>query len=132
MVQPTEELVRLVVVAPETLPANLEQAIGLGRLSWPLTAIRRLADKMLELADGRVFDSSEALKLKLVDQIGYWDDAVEKMAGLLGEKDIKVVRYENHVNIFDRLLNAETHAPALSLESLTQAARPKLQYLWQP
>jgi molecular chaperone DnaK (HSP70) len=37
----------------EELPARLEQALGLGRNSWPLTAIRRFADRMLELADGR-------------------------------------------------------------------------------
>lgn len=38
---------------PEQLPARLEQALGLGRNSWPVSAIRWLADKMLELADGR-------------------------------------------------------------------------------
>lgn len=38
---------------PEELPARLEQAIGLGRLSWPLQAIRRLADVLLENAEGR-------------------------------------------------------------------------------
>jgi molecular chaperone DnaK (HSP70) len=38
---------------PEQLPARLEQALGLGRLSWPLPTIRALADKLLALADGR-------------------------------------------------------------------------------
>ncbi len=38
---------------PEQLPAKLEQTLGLGRNSWPLTAIRKLADGMLELAEGR-------------------------------------------------------------------------------
>lgn len=38
---------------PEELPGKLEQALALGRNSWPLSAIRRLADRMLELADGR-------------------------------------------------------------------------------
>jgi len=40
-------------VEPEQLPAKLEQALGLGRNSWPISAIRKLADRMLELADGR-------------------------------------------------------------------------------
>jgi hypothetical protein len=40
-------------VAPEELPAKLEQTLGLGRNSWPLSAIRRLADRMLELAEHR-------------------------------------------------------------------------------
>jgi hypothetical protein len=38
---------------PEQLPARLEQALGLGRLSWSLPAVRALADKLLALADGR-------------------------------------------------------------------------------
>jgi molecular chaperone DnaK (HSP70) len=38
---------------PEQLPARLEQVLGLGRNSWPVSAIRKLADKMLEFADGR-------------------------------------------------------------------------------
>jgi molecular chaperone DnaK (HSP70) len=40
-------------VPPEQLPARLEQALGLGRLSWPLPAVRALADKLLALSDGR-------------------------------------------------------------------------------
>ncbi len=38
---------------PEQLPARLEQALALGRLSWPLPTIRALADKLLAFADGR-------------------------------------------------------------------------------
>ena len=38
---------------PEQLPARLEQTLGLGRNSWPVSAIRRLADQMLELSEGR-------------------------------------------------------------------------------
>jgi hypothetical protein len=38
---------------PEQLPGRLEQALGLGRLSWPLPTIRALADKLLLVADGR-------------------------------------------------------------------------------
>ncbi|MFN3325536.1 MAG: Hsp70 family protein [Bryobacteraceae bacterium] len=40
-------------VTPEELPARLEQTLGLGRNSWPLSTIRRLADVFLELAEGR-------------------------------------------------------------------------------
>jgi molecular chaperone DnaK (HSP70) len=40
-------------LAPEQLPARLEQALALGRASWPLTTIRALADKLLSVAEGR-------------------------------------------------------------------------------
>src|SRR5204863_9394412 len=40
-------------LAPEELPARLEQTMGLGKNSWPLTAIRQMADAFLAAADGR-------------------------------------------------------------------------------
>jgi len=40
-------------LAPDQLPARLEQTLALGRLSWPLATVRALADKLLALADGR-------------------------------------------------------------------------------
>ncbi|HOK47957.1 MAG TPA: molecular chaperone DnaK, partial [Bryobacteraceae bacterium] len=40
-------------IAPEQLPGKLEGALGLGKNSWPLAAIRQLGDLLLELADGR-------------------------------------------------------------------------------
>ncbi len=42
-----------VPVAPEELPARLEQILGLGKNSWPLSAIRQLADAFLAAAAGR-------------------------------------------------------------------------------
>lgn len=51
------ELVRDVfqrgTLVPEELPSKLEQALALGRNSWPLETIRKLADVFLELAEGR-------------------------------------------------------------------------------
>jgi molecular chaperone DnaK (HSP70) len=47
------ETFRAAALPPAELPARLEQALGLGRGSWPLPAIRRLADRLLELAEGR-------------------------------------------------------------------------------
>jgi hypothetical protein len=38
---------------PEQLPAKLEQTLGVGRNAWPVSVIRKLADRMLELAEGR-------------------------------------------------------------------------------
>ncbi len=47
---------------PAALPAKLEQTLGLGRNSWPLSAIRKLADRMLELADGRKRSAAHELR----------------------------------------------------------------------
>ena len=47
---------------PEQLPAKLEQTLGLGRASWPLSAIRRFADVFLELAAGRKLGANYELR----------------------------------------------------------------------
>ena len=47
---------------PQQLPAKLEQTLGLGRNSWPLAAIRKLADQMLEIADGRKRSAAHELR----------------------------------------------------------------------
>jgi len=54
---------------PEQLPARLEQAFGLGRNSWPVSAIRTLADRMLDLADGR--SKSAAHELRWLNLCGF-------------------------------------------------------------
>ena len=44
------------------------------------------ASEVRPLADGRIYTADEALKHKLVDAIGYWDEAFAEMAGLLGAR----------------------------------------------
>jgi molecular chaperone DnaK (HSP70) len=56
-------------LTPEELPAKLEQTLGLGRNSWPLSAIRRLADRMLELAEAR--RKSAAFELRWLNLCGF-------------------------------------------------------------
>jgi len=52
------------------------------------------ADKLLEIADGRIFTGKQALELGLVDSLGNYYDAVrqaEKMAGIKGESKLEVI-----------------------------------------
>ncbi|HYL76511.1 MAG TPA: Hsp70 family protein [Bryobacteraceae bacterium] len=56
-------------LAPEELPSKLEQALALGRNSWPLSAIRRLADRMIEHSEGR--RKSAALELRWLNLCGF-------------------------------------------------------------
>ena len=48
--------------APEELPAKREQALGLGKNSWPLGTVRQLADVLLEGAEGRKLAASYELR----------------------------------------------------------------------
>ena len=54
---------------PEELPGKLEQTLALGRNSWPGATIRRLADRMLEAAEGR--KQSAALEGRWLNLCGF-------------------------------------------------------------
>jgi molecular chaperone DnaK (HSP70) len=56
-------------IAPEELPAKLEQVLGLGRNSWPLATIRQLADAFLEGANGR--KKSPAFEVRWLNLCGF-------------------------------------------------------------
>jgi molecular chaperone DnaK (HSP70) len=56
-------------LAPEEIPARLEQTMGLGRNSWPLSAIRQLADAFLASADGR--KKSPAYEMRWLNLAGF-------------------------------------------------------------
>ncbi|PYT30028.1 MAG: molecular chaperone DnaK [Acidobacteria bacterium] len=75
-IQQAAELVRNVFsssakaqVAPEELPAKLDETMALGRASWPLTAIRQLADVFLECAGGR--KKSPAFEARWLNLCGF-------------------------------------------------------------
>ncbi len=78
------------------------------------------------LADGRIFDAARALDVGLIDQVGYWDDAVAKTAELLGEEEIRIVRYDSQPSFFQLLTSAKTPL------RLPRQQAPRLQYLWAP
>lgn len=86
-------------------------------------------DDLAVLADGRIFTADQALELKLIDQIGYWDDAVAKTAELLGETSIKVIRYYQH-DSFWKIFAGVKHPLTSPISHLQQS--PKFQYLWKP
>jgi len=56
-------------VAPEEVPAKLEQSMGLGRNSWPVSAIRQIADAFLAMADGR--KKSPAYEIRWLNLCGF-------------------------------------------------------------
>lgn len=49
-------------IEPQQLPARLEQTLGLGRNSWPLGAIRKLADGMIALSEQRKRSAAHELR----------------------------------------------------------------------
>jgi protease-4 len=62
----------------------------------------QLTMKQLEnsiITDGRIFLGSEALKLKLIDELGFFDDAVKAAAKLSKLKDYRVIAYKKKFSL---------------------------------
>jgi molecular chaperone DnaK (HSP70) len=56
-------------IEPAELPAKLEQTMGLGKNSWPLSAIRQVADAFLAVSDGR--KKSPAYEMRWLNLAGF-------------------------------------------------------------
>ncbi len=97
-----------------------------------------------DLADGRVFTAQESLELKLVDQVGYLDDAVELAKSMAGLKEARVVMYTRPSGYKDNIYSiggdgADWRAGGvggLTMAELFSGLNEELDtdflYLWQP
>ncbi|HZN63488.1 MAG TPA: signal peptide peptidase SppA [Planctomycetota bacterium] len=87
------------------------------------------------LADGRIYSADQALKVKLIDRIGYLKDAVEEAKILAGMKGAKVVLYtrrpESAENVYSPA-RASASADSAVLDLARRALTFQLCYLWEP
>jgi protease-4 len=81
-----------------------------------------------DLFDGRIFSASDALNNGLIDEIGYWNDALARTAQLLDTGSLYVVRYEPQRTFIEQLFEGKNPVvlPSLKLRS------PQFLYLWKP
>ncbi|HAL71332.1 MAG TPA: signal peptide peptidase SppA [Verrucomicrobiales bacterium] len=81
------------------------------------------------VADGRVVTGRQALEAKLVDQIGYIEDAYALAKELSDAPDAAVIKYQSIPNLLSILgvASAKAQAPAKVELDLTGGALPKLQ-----
>jgi protease-4 len=94
-------------------------------------ASRKIDEETLRpLADGRIFIAEKAKDLNLIDEIGYWEDAMDAMAELLDVEGVKVIRYERQPRFIEWLSSVEGRAPVA--DWLRDQARPRFLYLWSP
>lgn len=87
-------------------------------------------ETLITLADGRIFSADQAQELSLIDQVGYWNDVMEKTRELLDVPAIKVVRYYQQYDFLDYVIGAKQTMRLLPSSWSLDA--PRLQYLWQP
>ncbi len=90
-------------------------------------------EKVLELADGRVFDAQEAKKLGLVDRLGYLDDAIAMAQAAAKIKDATVVMYRGPHTSIANIYTAEARAAQNVLTGkLFDSFSARFFYLWIP
>ena len=94
------------------------------------------ADELRKIADGRVYAARQALELKLIDEIGYFDDAFRKALSLASLKTARLVAYtyypKSKTNIYAARLGDYAPPEAKMLESYLGALRTGFYYLWLP
>jgi protease-4 len=95
-------------------------------------------DEQSVVFDGRVVTGAEALDQRLIDQIGYMDDAIEtakQMAQLGDETAVVMLRRDNDraYTVLDKTPNAGmgTSIIPLNIPGLDRSVLPTFLYLWQ-
>ena len=83
------------------------------------------------LTDGRLFTAEEALKHRLVDAIGYWEETLDETCDLLDVDDVLVVTYATPKSFLETLFSTRVRLPGLQA-LLSAAAPPRRCYLWRP
>jgi len=94
-----------------------------GRPSLTLADVKRLSD-------GSVYGAAEALDEKLIDEIGYLDEAIELVKSLAGIKKAHVVQYRKPFSFSDFLRSAGSNIVSFNRTRLFELSRPQALYLW--
>ncbi|MDA0323741.1 MAG: signal peptide peptidase SppA [Verrucomicrobia bacterium] len=81
-----------------------------------------------KVADGRILTVTQALDSGLVDEVGYWDNAVDAVARLLDVPSVKIFRYQEAFSLTSLLMSVRD--TSFSLDTLLHS-RPRMMYLWR-
>ena len=88
------------------------------------------ADEVEKLADGSIFAADQALAVKLIDRIGYLDDAIERVKTLAGIEKAQVVEYRRPFSFLGLLTAKSVSIPKLDRTKLFEFSTPQVLYLW--
>ncbi len=96
-------------------------------------------EQIKRLADGRIFTASQAMKLGLVDKIGYLDDVIDLTKSEAGIKEAKVITYKRSRGYTNNIYSQTFHQPeppfsawGIDPKQLLQGGSPQFLYLWTP
>jgi len=87
-------------------------------------------DKVRQLADGGIFGAEEALKERLIDEIGYLDEAIDLVKSLAKIDKAQVVEYRKPFSLTDFLSYRSQNTLKINRETLYELGTPQVLYLW--
>ena len=83
-----------------------------------------------QLADGSIYTAAEALNEKLIDKIGYQDDAIELILSLAGLDAAQVVEYRKPFSLAGFLSARSNNFIKFDQAALYELSMPQVLYLW--
>ena len=93
-------------------------------------------EEIRKLADGRIYTARQALELKLIDEVGYFDSALQKSLSLASLKDANVIAYTYYptrkTNIYATNLENPSLFESTKIENLLPYLKSGFYYLWLP
>ncbi|HUW20511.1 MAG TPA: signal peptide peptidase SppA [Sedimentisphaerales bacterium] len=87
-------------------------------------------DDIRPLADGSIYGAKEAQDEKLIDKIGYLDDAIDQVKSLAEIEKAQVVEYRKPFSFTDLLEAQGRSIPKIDKRTLFELRTPELLYLW--
>ncbi len=92
--------------------------------------------ELKKIADGRVFTAKQALALKLIDEIGYFDTALAKIFNLAQLKEAQVISYtyypNSKTNIYAAGSKSTPQLEGKNLQDFLLSLKSGFYYLWLP
>ena len=82
------------------------------------------------LADGSIYWAKQALDEKLIDDIGYLKDAIEKVKSRANIEKAQVIEYRKPLSLADILTAKNKAAVRIDQRTLYELAAPQVLYLW--
>lgn len=88
------------------------------------------ANEVMQLADGSIYTAPKALTVKLIDKVGYLDDAIAAVRSMAGLSDAQVIEYRRPFSLRS-LLTAEARTSLkFDRATLYELSAPEVMYLW--
>ena len=88
------------------------------------------ADEVRVLADGSIYTAAEAMAEKMIDSVGYLDEAIGQAILLAGITDAYVVEYQKPFSLANFLRAENQSLLNIDKASLYELGVPQVLYLW--